>query len=361
MALQAIGGTPKTVPDFPMFGSSVFSSILLDASAEKASFIFRVPQTGTIDKVGFRVGTVTTADTLRVGLQTVDATTGFATGTAYGGMVAGTQATPASNTFYEVTLGTSATATEDDFVAVVIEYNSFVAGNLNINYVGTRAIVDNYPYSALFTASWAALTDSIPNVTLHYTTGTAYPWTGAYAYSAISVNTTVIRSDTTPDEIGTRIYLPYKCRAYGLAHTCRQNGDCDYVLYEGPVGSATQIAIVSHDKDVLGGAGAHRQTKDFFTTPIDLAANTEYFVCIKPTTTTANSAIMASFDVQTAAMLDQHSGGQQCYHVERTDGGTFTTTTTRRSMISLLIDKLDDGAGGAGAGNPNGLVGAMAL
>ena len=76
----------------------------LPKGAEKLAFIFVVPKTGTIDRVSFSLGTVTTDDSLDIGLETVDATTGAPTGSAYGSSAVATQASVASNTAYEMTL-----------------------------------------------------------------------------------------------------------------------------------------------------------------------------------------------------------------------------------------------------------------
>ncbi len=138
MTMQSIiGGV--TIPHHveAVLGAPGIGSLLMDASGEKAAFIFKIPKSGTITEIGFRTGAVTTADTLKAGLYTVD-TSNNPTATAYGGMVAGTQASPAANTWYAVALGTNCTATAGDVVAVVIEFNSYVAGNLNISRTGWK-------------------------------------------------------------------------------------------------------------------------------------------------------------------------------------------------------------------------------
>src|SRR3989337_2191615 len=134
---------------------SVFT---LDAAGEKATTIFPIPADGNITKLGFRTATVTTGDTLKVGLYTVDAS-GDPTATAYKGMVAGTQAVLATedNTYFNVTLGTQATSVvKSDKVALVIEYNSYVAGNMVITGLGVSggAALIGLPYGDLYTTLW---------------------------------------------------------------------------------------------------------------------------------------------------------------------------------------------------------------
>src|SRR3989304_6613560 len=113
------------------------STYTLDATGEKAATVFQIPEDGNITTLGFRTATVTTGDTLKVGLYTIDAS-GDPTATAYKGMVAGTQAILATedNTYFNVTLGTQATSVvKGDIVALVIEYNSYVAGSMGITTI----------------------------------------------------------------------------------------------------------------------------------------------------------------------------------------------------------------------------------
>src|SRR3990172_1075758 len=89
--------------------------------------------------------------------STLDAS-GDPTATAYKGMVAGTQAILATedNTYFNVTLGTQATSVvKDDIVALVIEYDSYVAGNMVITGLGsTNTAFVGIPYGDLYTTLW---------------------------------------------------------------------------------------------------------------------------------------------------------------------------------------------------------------
>ena len=98
----------------------------ISSTGARFGFVFQVPKTGSISKVGVRIGTAQTPIVSRLGLYTVD-TAGNPTTTAYGGSAYNTF-TPTANTFSEVTLKTPATATAGDLAAVVCEFNS-TAGN----------------------------------------------------------------------------------------------------------------------------------------------------------------------------------------------------------------------------------------
>src|SRR3990170_6891069 len=184
MAQPLLGYTyfPTLWPGINAGISNQTSASTLDATGEKAAIIFKIPADGNITKLGFRTSTVTTGDTLKVGLYTVDAS-GDPTATAYKGMVAGTQAILATedNTYFNVTLGTQATSVvKGDIVALVIEYNSYVAGNMVITGFGsTSSTLSGFPYGDLYTTSWAKQNNPL-FATIEYTGGVYYPTLGIY-------------------------------------------------------------------------------------------------------------------------------------------------------------------------------------
>ena len=70
----------------------------LDADGEKEGKVFRVPKSGTISKVGWRTATVAqNTNALTVGIYTVDASGDPCSTSAYGSMVACSQAVDAGD------------------------------------------------------------------------------------------------------------------------------------------------------------------------------------------------------------------------------------------------------------------------
>ncbi len=309
---------------------------LIDAAGEKAATVFQVPRTGSIDRLVFFTRTVTTAQTLRVGLYTVDAS-GDPTTTAYGGMAVGTQASPAANTQYEVTLATPASAVLGDMVAMVVEFASTV-GNLQIGLhdnVGGESTMQ-VPYLDHFTTVWTKRSN-VSGMGVRYSDGT---------YEFIGTWPTGIRSDIgyanadTPDERGNVLILPMRCRSNGaflMAGSTGAAGDHDIVLY-GPSGQAlrtiTRDASVGH---VTSGSIYAR-----WNSPIVLDPEVSYRLTVKPTTT--NQCSVREHSVLNAAMMGCLPGGTRVYKTSRTDLGAFTdVTTTRTWWLSLMIDQVDDG------------------
>jgi hypothetical protein len=179
--------------------------VTIDAAGEMAGAVFRVPSNGNIAKVGVYVGYVSTSKPLRVSLQTVDAATGFPTGTMYKGSVQGVLASIASNTFYMVTLGTQATAAvKNDLIAIVAEWNSVDFGNCRIMVAPISS------YSTLATqnvggAGWAK-TNNSPFGALEYSDGSYYHISGVLGCVPTSPSFNV--NTAGADEYGNIFNLP---------------------------------------------------------------------------------------------------------------------------------------------------------
>src|SRR4051812_19386406 len=107
-------------PDFNRLGGfaslSSSANFQINGTGYRAAWIFPVPRTGTITKVGVRIHTCASVQTSRLGLYTLDGS-GQPTTTGYGSSVYGTF-TPAATTYFEVILAPPATATLGNFAAL---------------------------------------------------------------------------------------------------------------------------------------------------------------------------------------------------------------------------------------------------
>ena len=347
MALQSIKQGVSLPHYWPIKAYVDFdSTYLIDASGEMVGYVFRIDRSATITKVGFRVGAVTTAQTLRISLQTVDGS-GKPSGTLYGGSTAGTQASPVANTYYVVTLGISATATVGDYIAIVVEFDGTV-GNLSLASV-TVAGTGNYeielPYMLLKTAgTWAKSEIQYGTFCLGFSDGSyfspfpSFPW--ANNGTALVLVTTTYNSGSTPDERALCFRVPFSCRVMGYWAQADFDGNPSIVLYEGTTQLVADIITSVNrsysDQGIIWG---------YFSSPQILTINTKYYLTIKPTATN-----VVSYDilVSEAAIMDALPGGQLFYLATRTDAGAWRETTTRRPYMGLLIDQFDDGVGGGG-------------
>ena len=367
MTIQAINGwmtipTYKRVDTTPMTGGT--NGVLMDASGEKAAVILRAPKAGDLSKVWFRTGTVTTGDTLKVSFQDVDATTGMPDETAdqYRTVVIGDTDDNIGVTTGIISStgadgGVKRTVTKNELVAIVFEFNSYVAGNLYIAYadgIGSSG-GPQFPYVAQKVGAgptWAKVgLASLPAIAIEYSDGT-YECFGAMpllSHTAV----TYASNTATADEYAMAFSLPFACRVVGMGCMIDMDGDTDFILYEG----TTVRASVSMDKDSGRSSTSTGVLEVLFDASYDITASTAYRIAVKPTTTT--SVQIVTFEFSSAAILDSLEGGQEFYHSSRVDAGAWDgDDTARRPAFWLLIGGIDVSAGGGLAANPTrGFIG----
>ncbi len=357
MALVDIGG----LLPFPRYeywqggaGGPRTSDTTLDVDGEKWAFIFRCPKAGNISNIGIRFGggaSVDGATTLQVSLQDVDLTNGDSDGTAdeKQTIVAGDIT---NNNTKNVTLDASRTVTLGQRLSVVVEYSNFVTNDTfkisTINFGAKQGPTEHSYTNEFITGSWVH-SHRGANLEIGYDDGTypeiigCFPTTNTNATNLVDFN-----NADTPDEIGLRFKLTFPARLAGCTIGMDLDEAADIVLYFA-AGSTTLISAL--DKDVRrGNVEATNQIP--FTTKAILAKDTEYILALKPTTTT--DIRLNKFDVRTAAVMDAWGGGQDFHYATAknpTDSDDFTPTTTRRAMIGLLLDQLDNGVQ-VGGGTP---------
>lgn len=334
---------PIEFPQFSLASSFSNGSLLMDASGEKVAFVFQCPKDGDISKIWVRLNTVTTGDTLKISLQDVDLTNGEPDGTAdQSGTVV--IADGDDNTNKSVTLGTDRTVSRGDLLAIVVEFNSYVAGDLNISYFASATgISQTTTYPLLQTSgSWSKSTH-VSMFSLEYSDGSfAYIPGVIPAGNVTEVN---FSSSSTPDEIGLIINSPVPITVTGAYGHRRLNQNYDFVLYDSD--GTTPLQTSSMDADVNSYTS---NTKDstLFSGTSALTKATNYRLVFKPTTT-SNIRIF-QLEVAAAAHLDQLSGGQNIHKTSRADAGSWTQDTAAILFMGTLVSAFDNGVGGGGGG-----------
>lgn len=323
------------------------TTFVLDAASEKAALIFQATKAGTINKIGFHVGAYTSTATFEVELQTVNASDGFPSGTKVGSSTQATVSVTATG-WYEATMATGGAVTRGTLYAVVLQQPSASPGNFNISAAAGVYQTDNNPncpYGALFTASWAK-SARMPSVAVYYDDGTLEYIPGLVP--ATAVNSHAINTGTTPDEIALRFQVPVACKMGAVAFRMAPGGSTrtyDVILYDN---GGTALSTTSFDTDQLSSTSANAVPVLFIESEQTLTANTTYRLALKPTT--ASNQTFYSFDVNANAILAACDGGIECYWSQRTDGGAWSDTTTRRPLITPILTSFDDGAGTGSGG-----------
>ena len=321
--------------------AAAFSTHVLDADGEKVGFVFSIGKTGTLNKVGFRTSTVTTGDDLKISFQDVDATNGDPDGTADQFRVI-TIADGDDDQWNKTGIissdgsdsGTKRAVTAGDLLAIVIEFDSFVAGNLQITTSTARPYVGNI-YSAYDSgAGYVVQSNRAPIFALEYDDG-------SYAYLPVLPAANMVRlvytSATTPDEVGNRFTAPVKMETSGAWFMWGLGaGDTgEVILYD-----ADDVALqtTSYDTDNRSLA-TESGGMVFWPAKQTLNKDAVYRIVIKPLSANSN-ALGTEVTVDTAAVLDQMGGGQNMHKTERTNSGAWTDTTTKRMAIGPIISAI---------------------
>lgn len=343
MTLSALP-VPILLPGYTRTPAVTSATVMtLDASGERAAFIWTAPKTGNIRKVWFRTGSVTGATDTDVRVETVGATTGDPSGTLWG---ANTNATVASasitaNTWVQTdALTADAAVTRGDVFALVIA----PSGSPNFQVArGSGGPTDNTRfYASHLTASWTKYDQGVyPSIFPEYSDGSiAVPFPDMVI--GITALNSTFNTGSTPDEVALKVTLGPTMRAIGMYAALNAPNDYDLVLYSSD--GSTVLESVATDKDLKASTGG-RFHLSLFDTSVTLSAGGTYYLAVKPTS--GSNVPLYYYDAPSADAAAACSLG---YWSARTDAGSWSDTTTRVPYIGLVVDAMDDGAGGGSGG-----------
>lgn len=335
-------------------------SILLDAALESVAIVMPAPKTGNIDRIKWRTNTWTTAgaNAVEVAVETV-ANNGLPnfTKTLFGTNTeaAHTPVATDDNVWLENTLTAAAAVTQGQVFAVCIRNPATNASAFNVAALQTSN-VNPPPASNVLPKQAQALgapptafasgNGAWPMIAIRYDDGTWYFADGMITGTG---GTTVYNSGTNPRYRGNRFQVPFKCRVIGLT-----------TIISNPAASGTFIARIrddsgtalasspAFDSDWFGGTTVDSSVELLFDASVTLDPGTWYRMTIEPQT--ATNITLLRLDVGNTDIMTTAPGGTNFYMTTSNDLTAWTNTTNQKSIISLLIDALDDGAGGGGGG-----------
>jgi hypothetical protein len=344
MALVPFG--PAYVPLYPasVSGAPTYIFHTIDAAGEKVQFVVPGKMFGqSIRKILWRTATVTTGDTVDVRAETVDNTTGNATGTLVNVNANASQvvANGDDDTMFTTTLTADADVSALEYFAVVIA-NGVGGGNMQIALFGDDS--SSFPYTGLFTASWAK--SLLPAVVGFELVDGSYLWVdGCYPMSAITSST--YNNTSTPDVYANRITIAAPCTIDGFWLWANFAADCAVKLYD----TDGVTVLASRTIDATNAVSAINIQRWSFPTAVDVTAG-DYWIGVEPTG--AGNIVVYDWTVPTAAAMDAFQGGQNMQFSTAKDPsgtGSWSTTATRRLFLGVRFSAIDDGAG-AGGGAP---------
>jgi len=333
---------------------------LMNASGESVALTFEANVTGTITKVSFKLGTVTTGDDLKISIQGIVATTGLPDGVINGSASVETIADTDDNIWVETaTTGLAASVTRGGRFCVVIEFNSFVAGNLEIDSWGNtpRTL---FPYILHDSGAGFVKDDRAPLLGLNY--GGTFHERSDLPWPILSVDwgTSTWDNADNPDERGLKFKTAVESKLTAVRFLIRASvGDnIEVKLYsDGSPGTLLETIII--DKDLYSATNITEQMTVYFTSDHTLAADAFFRITLEPIST---SATMRSgfFITNSSAEMGQLPGGTDIIWTERNNAAsTWTDDSSKRALIYPIITDIAAGGGGGSklAGRGGGLAG----
>lgn len=347
------------------------ATMTFNGAGDKIGFVWTATSTTVPDLAAFYVSSHTSTGTIDCTIETVDATTGFPTGTLVTNSA--TASVSVTGTGIKTAAGMAGTATisAGTEYALVLTATAGFAGTFNVQWAQGAGGNIGYPY--LLTkdsgGAWTKQTTSNSGYFLGMAdTGGTYIQTDMLSGPVSSFAYQGVTDSTNPDERGNRFVPTVPCTCYGawvglgLATTPDDTHSYALSLYSSHTATPVQMAT-----DVFDGNIQATSTVRYlpFTSPQALSAGVTYAIAIKPTSSGGVQFLRAQLGAN--ARLQTLTGTTTMYSTTR-DGGAgapsgggnnFSDTNTDIYLILPVLSKYDDGAGGSGAGSPIGLVGAM--
>ncbi|WP_321471128.1 hypothetical protein [uncultured Paludibaculum sp.] len=321
----------------------------LNSNGYKYAWIFQAQTNAPITAVAFRVNTVTAAGTFELRIETVSGTDGSPTGVLASANANGfVNVTTAG--VKEVVLAASHTPAPGDVLAVVVVCGS--PGNI---VVSRGSLLDNngFPYQNDFTSAWNAVkyySLGVAAIALKTTSGyTVNPLMCVYN---VQVNT-AFHMDTSPDEIGNKILLPFSCRVTGfqcMVNFALAGRTMDVILY-----AADGTVLTSHrpDNAKLSSSTGSRTISMQFPNSVVLDAHTPYYLAMRPAQAASIYVYTMSF-ADIPGLVNSCPYGQNFTYVQRTDAGAWTEVAENIHQLFPVINGIDLGSSGGAAGMSRG-------
>ena len=335
-------------PPFSLVQAGVSVNGLMDASAEKVGFIGRVNWAGTgsskaIRRVVTRLGAVTAGTaTFRVSLQDVDTSAGppgVPDGTPDQTWTTATSGLTANTVLETGDLSADRTVSRGDLVAVVFDYSAFTSGASVIVNTLPAPFANAFPSAVLYTASWAALANTLPEVAFIFSDGTRGTLEGSCLISNTSAAdynnaTTSTASLDSGDERGTK-WVPTRpgsiTALQGVIRVAGATSDFELCLYR----DTTLLETVVVEANMVVASGTYAWFRVPLDTAVRFSASENIYLTVKPTT--ANNVRIMAIDFHAAGDLAFVFTGAAVSWAERADAGSRDVNTGASLRVTALF------------------------
>jgi hypothetical protein len=203
------------------------------------------------------------------------------------------------------------------------------------------------------TGSYSVLAPDLMGAIEYTTDGPV--WTPGFIPLSTGATVTAFNSGSTPNERALKFALPFKARVRGVLITLANiAAGADYQVSIWDTSGTTDAGVLaSFDMDGDSTIGTTNDGPMLLTFQTSVVLNPgTYYLGIRPETVNSISIPVIPVIALSNAMQAM-PWGADCYVSTRTwsagTGGAWSDTTTQVPLLSLLIDGLDDGAGGGRA------------
>lgn len=328
---------PNNVSAAPALASG--TNFDLNAASASVAYVMQMPSTRTIDRVWFRVNAATTGCTATVRLETVNTADGLPTSTLVHANASQTVTITSGAADYEVTFPGTFSISQGDLFAFVIQATSGTPSAVRF----ANFLDDNHGNGLPYALDLGAHVGTLAPCFGIGISGSAVPMRHMWPINAAALET--YNNTSSPDFRGNKITINARVRCVGLRVWVDLDAGARAMLFAAD--GATELAAVTLHTSVPPDTGAWTQ-ECFFSSSVTLEPGT-YYVAVEATSGTNIGLGVITFPAATWRDGSPFGGADVVYSGATntpTGTGSWTDTTTKQSMISLLIDGVDDGAGG---------------
>jgi len=320
---------------------------LAGASQWVALYVGEMPSTETVDRVFFRIQSATTGCDALVRIETVDTSTGLPTGTLVHANASQSVTITSGAADYTVTFPGSFSLAKQPLIAIVVAVSSGTPSAVYFALLQNDSVNRGLPYQIDYDASAAVRLTSSPACGLGIAGGSAISL--KYCWPVSSFGTSAYQATSTPDTVGNQIVIPAKIRVCGAWALIDPASTGKLNLYD--TDGATVLAyadIYANVPPTTTISIAHYQ----FSSAVELPAGT-YWLAAEATGGANLNVPYCVFPAADFRAGSPMGGGMMTYATcTQTPAGTgdWTLTDTRQSFMGLVVDGIEDGAGGSGGG-----------
>lgn len=325
-------------------GPALATVATIDAAGEYVAYVICAKESMTISHVGFRSGTATGSPEVICSIEGVDAT-GLPDGAATYGGSASASTVVASNTNPVIALGGAATITKGQVFCVKVAYSA--GTSLILQNLGSVSQLFNtsLPYQVVNTGT---PTKGLVVMALFALGSSSTTFYNVPGFLPISVYSAGGFNNTNSAKRGLKFTIPMDCRAIGVRwYNSSASGNFNAVLYDNagtPVEFGSTSTAFDGDHNA---ATANCAMHVYFDNAATLAAGDTYRLVIEPSS--ATNVNVSTWTIPTDHISATPASSYSVATYTSFATATWTDSTTQLPLMDLIIDQVDDGAGGGGS------------